>query len=148
MYHYVECGLSNVWLSNGYQKEETTYGEVVSIHDVSGLHKAIGMNMIKTRSSLNADEVRFLRTEMDLSQVQLAQMLDVAESTVRNWESARVSCIPGPSDRLLRLLYAEFVEEGTEIRRLIEEISRLNRQVYGSRTYFGEDGGQWHTRAA
>ena len=36
-YHYVECGLPNVWLRNGFEKKQTPYGEGVSISDIERL---------------------------------------------------------------------------------------------------------------
>lgn len=42
-YHYLESGLRSIWLKNGYAiKRDPDYGERVSIHDVDGLHRAIG----------------------------------------------------------------------------------------------------------
>ncbi|MBU0656550.1 MAG: hypothetical protein KJ914_15615 [Gammaproteobacteria bacterium] len=41
--HYQSCGLANVWLCNGFENKQTPYGEAVSIADVEGLHKAIGL---------------------------------------------------------------------------------------------------------
>ena len=35
-YHYVECGLPNVWLRNGFEKK-TPYGEGVSISGIERL---------------------------------------------------------------------------------------------------------------
>lgn len=46
-YHYVTSGLSNVWLKNGFSVKETEYGRSVSIHDIEGLHKAIGLYIVK-----------------------------------------------------------------------------------------------------
>ena len=36
-YHYVECGLPNVWLRNGFEKKQTPYGEGVSIFRHRGI---------------------------------------------------------------------------------------------------------------
>jgi len=43
MYHYTLCGLDNVWLENGYQVRETSYGQGISVHDVEGLHEVIAL---------------------------------------------------------------------------------------------------------
>ncbi len=39
-YHYSECGLSNVYLVNGFNMIETSLGKAISIHDVDGLVRA------------------------------------------------------------------------------------------------------------
>jgi len=36
MYHYTDAGLKNVWLTNGYQQQNTPYGRVVAVQDVEG----------------------------------------------------------------------------------------------------------------
>ena len=39
MYHYTECGLQNVWLTNGYDVCEVDGEKAVSISDVDELHE-------------------------------------------------------------------------------------------------------------
>lgn len=39
-YHYVQCGLGNIWLSNGFRVEQTPYGQAVSIDNAEALDKA------------------------------------------------------------------------------------------------------------
>jgi hypothetical protein len=41
MYHYTECGLKNVWLTNGYQVCEFDGEKAVSITDAEQLHEVI-----------------------------------------------------------------------------------------------------------
>jgi putative transcriptional regulator len=41
MYHYLVCGVDDVWLANGYRRHRTAYGPGVSFHDVLGLQAAI-----------------------------------------------------------------------------------------------------------
>ena len=66
MYHYTECGLPDVTLKNGYEVKETSYGEAVSIHNLEGLHRAIGMHLATETPALTGNEIRFLRKELDL----------------------------------------------------------------------------------
>ena len=40
MYHYTECGLTNVWLVNGFIRHRTPYGKRVAIENGDGLHRA------------------------------------------------------------------------------------------------------------
>ncbi len=149
MFHYTSCGLSNVHLRNGYEEIDTPYGKAVSIHDVEGLHRAIGLHMIRNNPDhLNPEEIRFLRKEMDLPQANLAHLLDVNESSVRNWENGR-NAIPGPADRMLRTLYAEKVQGDGTVHELLERISRINRELYEKKAIEleeSEDG--WVAQAA
>ena len=103
-YHYTECGLSNIYLMNGYEISETPDGSAVSIKDIDGLHKAIGKFLTSLKKNLTGEEIRFIRLEMLMSQTMLAFLLGVSEQTLRRWENDKIS-IPKPSESLLRLLY-------------------------------------------
>ena len=142
MYHYRGCGLSEVWLKNGYTLRTTKYGEAVSIRDVEGLHNTIGLHIIGHSAVLAAEEVRFLRKELDMSQVTLGNILGVSESTIRNWEAGRGPIDPS-ADRLLRSLYSEHVTGDGHVRELIERISQLNRDIHAARLELEECGSGW-----
>lgn len=146
MYHYQGCGLANVWLCNGYNFVETEYGEGVAIENLPELHKAIGLTLVQNNPQLNGDEIRFLRIELDLSQVQLSSLLGVSESSLRGWENNRGE-ISEPAERLLRAVYCEFVEGTSHIRGLIEQLGQINRDIYerGIKMKSGENG--WSTAA-
>ena len=147
MFEYKSCGLPNVWLRNGYEVHETPYGSSVSIHNVEGLHRAIGLDLVNRKPQLSGDEVRFLRKELDMSQVLLAHLLGVGETSVRHWESGRQT-ITKPAERVLRLLYREHVTGDGEIRELVERVSELNREVYNlERLELEETGDGWRTAA-
>src|ERR1700722_11706010 len=105
-YHYTECGLNNIYLLNGYQLIKAPRGEAVSVKDVDGLHKAIGMILVTAKKDLIGDELRFLRHELLMSQSTLAMLLGVSEQAIRRCERGRVT-MPKPSESLLRLLYTQ-----------------------------------------
>ena len=149
MLNYTSCGLKNVRLRNGYEATETAYGKAVSIHDLEGLHRTIGLHIVRHNPELlNGDEIRFLRKELDLPQAQLARILDVTEPTVRNWEAGR-NRISGPADRLLRTLYMESAQEGSLVRELLETLSQINRDAYASNTLeLEETEGGWRATGA
>lgn len=129
MFEYTSCGLSGVFLRNGYDVSETPYGEAVAIHNLDQLHRAIGLNIICRNATLSPEEVRFLRKELDLSQAHLAHIFGSSESSVRNWESTSDGRaeISGPADRMLRTLYKESVDGDGHVREMLEHISELNR---------------------
>lgn len=129
MFHYESCGLPNVWLRNGYEIRETSYGRSISIHDVDGLHRTIGLDLVNRSPALSGTEVRFLRKELDLSQTQLARLLGVGETSVRGWENGRQLITP-PAERMLRLLYREHVAGNGTVRELVERLSHFNRQTH------------------
>jgi putative transcriptional regulator len=128
MYHYKESGLGNIKLLNGYKLHDTPYGKSVTIADIKGLHKQIGTALINKQGLLTNEEVRFLRTELGLSQKALAQTLSVAEITVRGWESGKAK-ISGPADRLLRVLYKDYTDPDSLARELVDQLAKLDAQV-------------------
>lgn len=146
MFHYTSCGLQNIWLKNGYEVIDTEYGKATSIHDLTGLHAAIGMYIINNKPNLSGAEVRFLRKELDLSQAHLAMLLGVSEISIRGWESNR-SKITKPSDKLLRTLYSAHVNENKEIKEFIERLSHLNRMEYKSKLELEETEFGWKQAA-
>lgn len=101
MYHYQTCGLDDVYLANGY--EVTSYGgeRAVSIHDLSGLHRAIANTLVCKPERLSGKEIRFLRIEMELSQAGLGVTLGVSDQTIAKWEKEQAK-IPRPAELLLR----------------------------------------------
>jgi putative transcriptional regulator len=128
-YHYTESGLDNVWLANGYEFHETTYGRGVSINNVDGLHKAIGLGLVERKDRLTGREIRFLRHELDWSQNALAQFLGTTEQTLARWEKDQVS-IPGPAQRLLAGLYREHVTGNADLQASVERIAKLDAELH------------------
>lgn len=128
-YHYIESGLDNVYLENGYHSLETPYGNAVSIDSSDDLHKAIGSWLVQRPTPLNGAELRFLRTEMDATQRSLAGIIGASEQSLRLWEKHRSRDIPSMADRILRALYSNFLGDKTDIRSLLERVADLDRQA-------------------
>lgn len=146
MYHYTSCSLRNIWLCNGYEVKETSYGKGVAIHNVDGLHKAIGLNLVRNKPQLSGAEIRFLRKELDMPQLQLAALLGVSENSVRGWERHRGK-ITKPAERLLRTLYQEYAVGSSSVRALIEGIGQFNRDIYANGMKLEETDKGWATAA-
>src|SRR6516165_7388090 len=94
-YRYTESGLDNVYLAGGFTIHKTPYGEGVSIQNTEGLHRAIGKWLVSKPAPLNGAELRFLRTELELGQRNLAGILATTEQTLRLWEKHRSKPITG-----------------------------------------------------
>ncbi len=102
--HYVMCGLDNVWLANGFTREEYDGEEYVSIQNVDGLWRAIGISLATEQNELSPQEIKFLRRHMQLTQDELAKKLNVDMQTVARWEKDQTQ-IPGPADLAIRTLF-------------------------------------------
>ena len=98
MHHYLECGLSNVYLVNGFPW----------LDSIDGLHTTIGKLLVQKAGSLDGSEVLFLRRELGLSQQQFGKKLDVCSETVWRWEKGRSQIKPA-QDISLRALYLRFI---------------------------------------
>ncbi len=128
LYHYTDSGLRNVYLKNGYSIKKTPYGRGVSIHNVAGLHQFLGTELVCNKAGkLSSTEIRFLRVEMDLPQVQLAGLLGVSENTIRAWENNRGK-ITKPAELLLRTLYKQYADLDSDIRQAVKHLASLNRR--------------------
>ena len=104
MHHYLESGLPNVWLANGYRIEQTPYGEGVAIDDVEGLQASIAEALIESQARLSGAAFRFPRYELELSQREIGALIGADPQAVKRWEKTASKVVPGPADRMTRML--------------------------------------------
>lgn len=141
MYHYVESGLPNVWLSNGFVVKETPYGEAVAITDVQGLHDTIGKALAEKPADLTGAEFRFLRKELGLSQDRLASIVGMTGQSVAIWE--KTDSVPRVHDRYLRGLYLEAKTGEADLMAAINKINDLEHEIFMLNLEL-EFEGTWH----
>lgn len=127
MYRYTGCGLPNVFLKNGYEIVNTPYGEGVTIHDLDGLHLALGAAIVESTEPLMGYEFRFLRTELDLSQSGIAEVLGCDEQTVARWEKKKGKEVNAQADRLIRLFYRQCRMGEKKFAPLLDSMRALER---------------------
>lgn len=127
-YHYTESGLDFIYLAKGYEYVDCPRGRSVKIHNIDGLHAAIGRYLVCERGTLTGPEVRFLRSELLLSQKNLASVLGVTEQTVRRWEIGGVP-IPATSDAALRGLYMEHIGGNANVTSTLRKIADLDDEI-------------------
>ncbi len=140
-YHYTESGLDSVYLVNGYEIVERPQGKKIIIPDIDGLHKAIGRLLATEKKRLSGKDIRFLRTEMLMSQSVLAQLLQVDEQTVARWEKGR-SRIPGNASVMLRVMYLEHIGDNERISDLLRKIADIEDRI-DRRLSLEETNGSW-----
>jgi len=143
MIEYRGCGLPNIYLSNGYTEIGTPYGKSVSIDDVEGLHRAIGMEIVNKEPTLSGPEFRFLRKELQLSQDKLGGLLGRDSQTIALWEKEKGD-LPKMADMLLRAIYTEHLNENVQIMNMIERLNELDRIERDERRFeFAETDEGW-----
>jgi putative transcriptional regulator len=147
-YHYTESGLDTVFLENGYEYKNTPGGKTVTIQDIEGLHRCIGLTLVAKRQRLTGKEFRYLRTELLLSQANLAKVLDVTELTIGRWEKGHTE-IPLSAEAVVRMLFTEKVREKKgRISDLLERIADLEDERDRHTLTFDKAKGLWTAEAA
>lgn len=146
-YHYKECGLDDIYLLNGFKWHETPYGRGVSIENIDALHLAIGEHLIKYRKALSPKDFRFLRKNMDLTQDNLGKKIGVTGQTIARYEKGETE-IPGPSDRLVRVVYAFHLLPPETKLEMVEKVQRLSTRSSKNDedivpAYFKASGKRW-----
>ena len=122
-YHYTECGLDNVYLEKMNSVADHGGEETVSIPAIGVLHRVIAEGIISAPYKMSGREIRFLRTEMGLSQDEMAKLLRVERLTVSRWERDD-NPINGAAEMILRLLVAKrlIIDKMTDIEEVTDMI--------------------------
>ncbi len=142
MYHYIESGLPNIYLSNGYTIESVDGEEFISIADVDGLHQQIGNSLISHVRSLIGDEIRFFRIELNMSQKTLGELLGVDGQTVARWEKEQTG-LPRTSDVAIRALYLESKDQQSHIKPLLDKLATTEVKASMEKLVLEAQDNQW-----
>jgi putative transcriptional regulator len=124
MYHYLQSGLPNIYLANGYEWHDTPFGPAIAIHEAEALHLAIARTLIEHKPWLTGRELRFIRHHLDLSQAQLGELLGVEDQSVRRWE--KLERVPRAADHAVRLVFRDLTASASP--RLPELVQHLAQQ--------------------
>ncbi len=125
LFHYVACGLPDVWLANGFTKGASpTGGESFTIMHLKELHLAIGRALVEKPSLLTGDEFRFLRTELGMSRKSLAEMLGLTFEALKKWEQSGDEPLTNKlADSAIRSFYIEAHEGDGTFSDLVKRIN-------------------------
>lgn len=145
-FHYTACGLDNIFLVNGYKVRETREGKAIAIKQLDRLLRAIGIALTQHKKTLSGKELRFLRIQMGLTQSELGRLLSYSAQQVARWEKEE-SNIPGPPERLIRMLYQEHLGEVIRIKELLEVLDELDGRISDNQ-FFEIEHDQWRPAEA
>ncbi|MCJ2180806.1 helix-turn-helix domain-containing protein [Novosphingobium album (ex Hu et al. 2023)] len=145
-YEYKECGLPGIFLHNGYRIEEFEGEQYVAICDTLALHQAIGTQLVCKKKELAPAEIRFLRKTMELTQSDLAGLMGQSSQQVARWEKG-ASAIPGPADRLLRVIFLVSTMEDNEFLDLLKDLEEMDETPLEGLDFWHE-GDTWSDRKA
>jgi len=105
MYHYTECGLDNVYIEGAVFRDHGNE-DSMTIPAIGRLHKVIAEGIVTQPMKMTGRELRFVRSEMGLTQARLAGFLKVTSLTVSRWERNE-SPIKDAAEMLVRLMAAK-----------------------------------------
>lgn len=101
-YRYAESGLDNIIIEGVQFLADDNGEDCITIPNVNGLHKAIATAIVTRHASMSGRELRFLRTEMGMTQAELAEMLHRESLQVSRWERAE-SPLDANAETIVRL---------------------------------------------
>ena len=142
-YHYVECGLPNVYLKNGFELVESPYGAGVSIRDIDGLHLCLARSLCYKPESLTGAEFRFLRRELDFSQNMMGELLGIGARQIRNIERG-ADPVGEPYNKLIRHMYrAARIDPNESYIALFEKLRSIDVEWHEELTLSRADDEDW-----
>jgi len=142
---YTGCGLDDIWLASGYEIEELDGEEALTVHDLNGLHDAIGRSLVKRKKLFSGKEIRFLRVQMDLTQSKLARLVGCDTQQVARYEKGQ-NKMPGSVDRLLRMLYREHLKDPIFVQEYLEALDQMDGRM-DDKQIFSETPDGWKAAA-
>lgn len=146
-YHYIECGLPNVWLLNGYEKSQTPYGDGVAIHDVDGLHRCIAGVLCDKPDRLTGAEFRFLRRELDFSQTMIGELLGLTSRQIRHIETGTTG-VKNPYNLLIRHMYLASIDIHRTYIDVFERLREIDVQWHEQLSLATHEGEDWSVQKA
>jgi DNA-binding transcriptional regulator YiaG len=105
-YRYTECGLDNVYIEGMNPCIDDDEDEVYCIPNMTGLHAAIAKAIISHAGGISGKELRFLRTEIGMTQAEMAKIVHRDTQTIGRWERGETPIEPA-SEALVRILAQE-----------------------------------------
>jgi putative transcriptional regulator len=150
LFHYVQCGLDNVWLTSGVEVTETEYGNGFRVRDAGELHEAIAKSIINGSRRLRGQEARFLRVQLNLSQEAMAKILGVDRATVIRWERSREKGLSLIQDIAVRTTYAARHSGDNFLLSVIKELQEADEKSHGDayRQVFEASNHGWREKLA
>ena len=105
-YRYTECGLDNVLIEGMNVLVDDGGEKSITIPNINGLHRAIALGIVRKRSGISGKDLRYLRTEMGMTQAQLAAVVHREPLTISRWERGEDD-IDSNAEVLIRMCAAQ-----------------------------------------
>ncbi len=149
-HHYTECGLNNVYIGGIEVQIDDDGDEVITIPFINELHRVIAAGIVSHEKGISGDELRFLRSEMGLTQAELADLVHREKISVGRWERGEVA-IDSSAEAVIRRYAIEKLELPVQMG--MDELSRrsvptLDHQTISIEKQTGNDNQPYALTAA
>ena len=105
-YRYTACGLDNVFIYGMIPVVDDEGQEVYGVKRIGSLHRAIALQIVVRANSMDGKELRFIRTEMGMTQAELGKLLHKEALTVGRWERGETP-IDANAETVIRIMAIE-----------------------------------------
>lgn len=122
-YRYKACGLDNVVLKGLEVRIDDEGDEVITLPSINLIHKALLKAVVGKPFGLNGKEVKFVRSEIGLTQAELGQIVGKDGQTIGRWERNEHP-IEQSADTLIRMAALKQLEFNAQIPDLRELAAR------------------------
>jgi transcriptional regulator with XRE-family HTH domain len=120
-HHYTECGLQNVYIVGIDTMTDDEGDEVILVRAINQLHQVIAEGIVSHSKGMDGSELRFLRTEMGLTQSELAALVHRDKQSIGRWERSENE-IDSVSEAVVRKLAIEKL--GLDVNIGMEQLSK------------------------
>lgn len=120
-HHYTESGLQNVVISGILIEVDDDGDEIITIPFVNDLHQVIALGIVSHPKGMSGDELRFLRSEMGLTQAELSALVHRDRQSIGRWERGEIE-IDSSAEALVRRMAIEKLKLPADLG--IDELSR------------------------
>lgn len=142
LHKLVGAGLRNVYLDGGVSVEGIGDGRTIAYSNLDGLYVAITRALGRSSGGMPADELRFLRKRLGMSQSDVASLGGKTEQAVAKWEKGTLP-VPKAEANLLRLTALSKFGTRKDISRAVDRLSSDAPATDCTLFVFSFDGSNW-----
>ena len=136
-------GLSNVYLRNGFTVSDSDGDETISYENLTGLYFEISRAIASTPFTMRAEEFRFMRKQLQMSQADIAVLFDKSDQAIAKWEKGLLP-VPKAESTLLKIFWLNQKVRASEFKSIVLSFNAsVNAQDQPYRYTFSFNDGIW-----
>ena len=117
-HHMTGVGLSNIYLRNGFTVEDSDGDETISYENLTGLYFEISRAIASTPFTMRAEEFRFMRKQLQMSQADMAVLFDKSDQAIAKWEKGLLP-VPKAESTLLKIFWLSQKVRASEFKSIV-----------------------------